>query len=107
MFSWSSLFRDVGFVSKLSLVRSVFCNASQSASLKLNEGGALTSSCSRRILVVIGKWSVSGGYGNRLTSHCVSKLIIPLVQNTLSGLEYLFVTICWRVGFFWEVPCPG
>ena len=79
-------------------MHSVLGKTSQSASLKLNERGVLTCSCGKRILVVIGKLSVAVRCSNGSTSHCINRLLMPSVQNKLSDLEHLFVTICWRVG---------
>ena len=50
------------------------------------------------MLVIIGKWSVDGGLVDGSTSQAVMRSVKPPVMKMLSSLEYLFVTMCWRVG---------
>ena len=50
------------------------------------------------MLVIIGKWSVDGGLVDGSTSQAVMRSVKPPVTKMLSGLEYLFVTMCRRVG---------
>ena len=50
------------------------------------------------MLVTIGKWSVEVGHIEGSTSHLVIRLVRPVEQNTLSGLEYFLVTMCCKVG---------
>ena len=73
-------------------------NISQSASLKLNEGGELTCSCGISSLVIIGKWSIEVGCIEGLILHVTMRSFRSSVQKMLSGLEYLYVTICCNVG---------
>ena len=50
------------------------------------------------MLVMIRKWSVEVGLKEGCTSHLVIKSARRGVLNTLSGLEYRFVTMCCSVG---------
>ena len=64
----------------------------------MTTGGLDTCSCGISMLVRMGKWSVVVGCSEGSTSHLVMRLAILPVQKRLSGLEYLFVTMCCRVG---------
>ena len=77
---------------------SLALNIVQSVVLKLYVICLLALFCGILMLVIIGKWSVDGGLVDGLTSQAVMRSIKPLVTKMLSSLEYLFVTLCRRVG---------